>query len=119
MKTRSSKTMLLLALLLFSGGGLLFAHGTGEETKSQLSFTENKGQWEQNILFQSDFRGGRLFLERNNLMYVFYHPEDIANLHPHDGKVTDKIRLHAVKVEMTGGNTSAVEGNEEFSYHKN
>lgn len=119
MKTRSAKTMLLLALLLFSGVGFLFAHGTGEETKSQLSFTENKGQWEQNILFQADFRGGRLFLEKNNLMYVFYHPEDMASMHPKDGKVTDRVRLHAVKVEMTGGNASAVEGNEEFSYHKN
>ena len=110
--------MLLSALLLFSGSSLLFAHGNTGEAQ-QLSFTENKGQWEQNILFQSDFRGGRLFLEKKNLMYVFYHPEDMANLHPHDGKVADRIRLHAVKVEMTRGNASAVEGHGEFSYRKN
>src|SRR5690349_9533751 len=72
----------------------------GHEGNSHLLFTENKGQWESNILFQTDFRGGRLFLEKNDFMYVFYHPDDFAYLHPRDGKVTSQMRLHAVKVEL-------------------
>jgi len=121
MKPFSSKIILVFALVLSASGGFLFAHNPPEAgTPSHLTFTENKGQWENNILFRTDFRGGRLFLEKNVFTYVFYHPDDFEYLHPHDGKVTDKIRLHAVKVEPVQSMSSvSVSGNEEESYHKN
>ncbi|MBK5286221.1 MAG: PKD domain-containing protein [Bacteroidia bacterium] len=120
MKPFSSKLILVFAPILFGGGNFLFAHNPPAAATSHLSFTENKGQWENNILFRTDFSGGRLFLEKNNFTYVFYHPDDIENLHPHDGKVTTQIRLHAVKVELAGGTNSATTGGrEEETYHKN
>src|SRR5258705_5886360 len=75
MKAFSSQIMFLTMLLAFFCFNVypVFAE---HEHGSHLSFTENKGQWESNILFQADFRGGRLFLEKNDFTYVFYHPED-------------------------------------------
>jgi gliding motility-associated-like protein len=119
MKTFSSQIMfltMLLAFFCFSVYPALAEHEHG----SHLSFTENKGQWESNILFQADFKGGRLFLEKNDFMYVFYHPEDFEYLHPHNGKVTTSMRLHAVKVEMKQCLPSVtVKGGEAESYHAN
>jgi gliding motility-associated-like protein len=119
MKTFSSEIMFRAMLLAFFCFSIppVFAEN---EPGSHLSFTENKGQWENNILFQTDFRGGRLFLEKNNFMYVFYQPEDYEYLHPHNGKVTTSMRLHAVKVEMKQSmNSVSVIGKEPESYPKN
>src|SRR5260221_4086560 len=119
MKTFSSELLFSAMLLTFSCFSISPAraeHGNN----SSLSFTENKGQWESTILFRTDFRGGRLFLEKNNFTYVFYHPEDFEYLHPHNGKVTSQMRLHAVKVEMENSmNSVSVAGRDEESDHKN
>src|SRR6185436_7645771 len=116
MKTFSSQIIFLL-MLLASFCCSIYPVFAEHEHSSPLSFTENKGQWENNILFQTDFRGGRLFLEKNDFMYVFYHPEDFEYLHPHNGKVTSSIRLHAVKVEMKQSMPSvAVSGKDAESY---
>src|SRR5690242_21751132 len=106
MKTFSSELIIRAMLLAFFCFGVCPAFADHEHD-SHLAFTENKGQWESNILFRADFRGGRLFLEENNFMYVFYHPEDITRLHPSPEHTPPEfIRLHAVKVDMVGSNSS-------------
>lgn len=119
MKTFSSKLVRAALLFAFSCFSFHFAgaHGQG----SRLSFTENKGQWENHILFRADFRGGRLFLEKNNFMYVFYHPEDMRRMHPGDGHTSPEfIRLHSVKVEMAGSSSQGeIKGANPETYSKN
>ncbi len=44
---------------------------------STSSFIENKGQWEEDILFKSSFKGGNLWVQRNKLLF---HLQDFQKL---------------------------------------
>jgi gliding motility-associated-like protein len=72
---------------------------------SRVKYVENKNQWEDFVRYEADFRGGKLFLEDNRFTYIFYNSDDMLSLHPHEGgSRPEKIRLHAVKVNIKGGN---------------
>ena len=63
-------------------------------------FTENKGQWNQNILYKLGLSNAHLYLEQNRFTWVFYSPEYLETIHPH-------------------GNHQPVQGNNAFAYHVN
>ena len=87
---------------------------------AKVQYIENKNQWEEFIRYQADFRGGKIFLENNRFTYVFYHPDDIQSLHPHEGKQISKVRLHALKVHAIGGNKSPnIVATDSATYHHN
>ena len=46
---------------------------------SYLNYVENKGQWNDQVLFKTDFRGGNLFVEKSAFTYVFYPKNGIHN----------------------------------------
>jgi hypothetical protein len=46
-----------------------------------IKFTENKGQWNGNVLFKAHLDGGSLFLEKNCFTYNFYEKEKMRGLH--------------------------------------
>ncbi|MCX6291840.1 MAG: PKD domain-containing protein [Bacteroidetes bacterium] len=99
----------LLVMILFLGSFKNLFALAGEKSPpvsfpSNVHFIENKKQWENFIRYEADFKGGKLFLEDNRFTYLFYHPDDIQAIHPHQGKATDKIRLHAIRVHPSGGN---------------
>lgn len=48
-----------------------------------VRFTENKGQWNGNILFELKINNGSMFLEQNRITYHFIHEEDLEKLHGH------------------------------------
>jgi len=72
-----------------------------------IEFRENKGQWEENVMFRARIPAGDLFLEKNALTYRFYKEEDlnrIDKLHhqfiknpTHQDSI---INMHAFKVEF-------------------
>ncbi|MBT6438366.1 MAG: PKD domain-containing protein, partial [Flavobacteriales bacterium] len=83
--------------------------------ESPIKFIENKGQWQDNILFRADIPGGALFLERDKLTYVFSHPDDIERIHSvHHGYepyVDDiQIRCHSYNVTFQGGLNPVIKG---------
>jgi hypothetical protein len=89
-----------------------------------LNYVENKGQWNSKVLYQSDFRGGRLFLEKNALTYVFYPPDGVERFHPH--KVADKnivisdvLTFEAIRMEFLNSANAVVEpaGQKSFYYN--
>ncbi len=95
-------------MLIFSMNENVFAR-SGDKAPppkfpSKVRFAENKNQWENFIRYEAAFRGGKIFLENNRFTYLFYHPDDMQSLHPHEGKQIDKIRLHAVRIHAAGGN---------------
>lgn len=55
---------------------------------SQLTFTENKGQWDETILFKSEFSGGNLYIENNQLNFNFYDFEHLNHLVGHHHKLS-------------------------------
>lgn len=70
--------------------------------KSAIQFTENKGQWEPNVLYKADIPVGNLFIEKNVLTYLFIDKE-AAHERQH-GKNISKARFHSVKVKFVGAN---------------
>ncbi len=54
-----------------------------DDVPSYLNYIKNKGQWNSKVLYQTDFRGGRLFLEKNAFTYLFYPQDGLRELHPH------------------------------------
>ncbi len=72
-----------------------------------LRFTENKGQWESNILFRAQLDGGALFLEKNSLTFNFYDKVRYRQLH-HGQFPPDKnadVKGHAYRISFVNANT--------------
>ena len=89
-----------------------------------LNFIENKGQWNNKVIYQSDFRGGRLFLERNALTYVFYPPGGVDRFHPHAGGLTDTIgntlTFQAIRMDFLNSTTNpTIEPAEQKNFYCN
>ncbi len=63
-------------------------------------FTENKGQWNENILYRLNLSNAHLYLEHNRFTWVFYSPEYLETIHPHS-------------------NHQPFSGNNAFAYHMN
>ena len=103
------------------------------EDPSYVNFIQNKGQWNPKVLYQADFRGGRMFLEQNAFTYLFYPPDGLRQLHPHQksaitnqrsGTFSDpneKITLsfQVVKMEFVGSNPNGLTNqlNKKSFYH--
>jgi gliding motility-associated-like protein len=80
---------------------------------SHIEFKENKGQWENNILFKAQLPAGQLYLEQNKLTYQFFNEKDMVRMGDlHHGwiknpQASDSIlNLHAFEVEFINALTS-------------
>ncbi len=73
-----------------------------------LRFTENKGQWDNNILFRAQLDGGALFLEKDKLTFNFYDKVKFRSLHQGGiakGKYKDlDIKEQAYRINFVGCN---------------
>jgi PKD repeat protein len=78
-------------------GILLFLMGftSPESALSQKGFIENKGQWDERILFKASIPGGNMLLLRDGFMYNIREYEDA---HPHSGHSFPTAKGHAIKV---------------------
>jgi gliding motility-associated-like protein len=106
----------------------LFARA-GNDAPSYLNYIKNNGQWNAKVLYQADFRGGRLFMERNAVTYLFYPQDGLTRLHPHHktnqaiqtGRNGDGVTLdfHAVRMEFVGSsaNPNTEQINKKPFYH--
>ena len=74
-----------------------------------LKFTENLGQWDDNILFRAQLDGGALFVEKKCLTFSFYDKKKLRSIH--NGGFEKKlykdynIVFHAYKVHFDGCNS--------------
>jgi len=78
-------------------------HAINKEPKSGIRFTENKNQWDENILYRAQLDGGVLFLEKNCFTYNFYDKGALrANHYGHaqNSLVRQSIRAHAFRVSF-------------------
>src|SRR4051812_950272 len=64
-----------------------FAHGDSTRkvvtphVSPALRFTENKGQWDNKILFRAQLDGGALYMERGCLTFNFYDKKKYRGIH--------------------------------------
>jgi gliding motility-associated-like protein len=66
-------------ILLFSKNSL--AQEKISEPQNTVRFTENKGQWENQVLYRAQLDGGVLFFEKNCFTYNFYDKETLRENH--------------------------------------
>lgn len=89
-----------------------------------LRFTENKGQWDNNILFRAQLDGGGLFMEKNCLTFNFYDKKKYRGIH-HGGMSkgiysNQDINCHAYKIHFVNCNPSpGIEKYEQGSDYEN
>ncbi len=57
------------------------------KTQAGIRFTENKGQWEKNILYKADLDGGALFVEANKLSFNLYDKKALRLNHIGKNKI--------------------------------
>ncbi len=87
--------------------------------QAQLRFTENKGQWSNPAAFKADLKGATLFVQSNQLSYLFYDAQQL-NAYQHDAANLKSIKAHAISIEFLGGNPKAIcEGVNAFSDYSN
>jgi gliding motility-associated-like protein len=109
-----------ITILLTWGLGAL-AHGGGQHGVAKFvgkqKFTENKGQWVDEVKFEATMPNGKLWLENNAFYYFLYHEKETAQIsHPGQGKgEMVSVQGHAYKttfrqansqVRMSGANPS-------------
>lgn len=84
---------------------------------AQLYFTENKGQWDDNVLSRTMAGNSAFYLMQEGYTVVMHHPEDYRAIfeymhgHTADGRPADKrqaqpalLRSHAYKVKFANSN---------------
>lgn len=84
------------------------AGSSSHQESSQITFTENKGQWTGEAKYKASLNGGVLFLTDKGLVYNFFSKEDMQKAHEAGDKGQDEnlsIRGHAYKVNFTGSNS--------------
>ena len=108
------KLSLLLVVCFF-----VLQHRSQTDTSTQvviphvspsLRFTENLGQWQDNVLCRAQLDGGQLYLEKNCLTFNFYDKKKMSALHHGGiGKEAYKdfnIKGHTYRVLFEGCNPS-------------
>lgn len=111
--------LILVPVLAFAGQS---RHGSPDI--SYLTYIQNKGQWNSNVLYKSEFRGGTIFLENSAFTYVFKPKEGI---HRHDVSKKEKnkststtINFHVLRMDFEGAIAGhAVIANEKQSFYNN
>lgn len=106
---------LLLLLLPFC----VFSQTTNL-TNSYLNYIENKGQWNESILYKSSFRGGEIFVEKNTFTYLFYPKEGFEEFHHRPSSAKNKATFHAVKMHFKNAlETATIKPSEKQSHYTN
>ncbi len=104
------KTQLLSAITLLFLAFCL----TPIEASAQLSFVENKGQWESHILYKLSLNNGAMFLENNSITFNFMDRKDHDHSFAHHGETEHRdeniINFHAYRVHFRGANPNPVVG---------
>ncbi len=113
--------------------------------KSAIYFTENKQQWDDNVLFRSQLYGGYLYIENNCLTYYFRDEKTLKHRHGaknltqedldksreyflktgkqlkhEDSANLDSLKAHAYQVKFLGKNShSKIYGFNQTQYTEN
>lgn len=77
---------LVYSLILFC---VLWSFSLQARTGDGVLFIENKGQWDESVLYLAKFAGGILYVQQDGIVYEFYEQETAAGHNP-------KEHVHAV-----------------------
>lgn len=76
--------------------------------QSYIKFSENKGQWNKNVLFRSVLDGGVLFIEKDKLTFNFYDKKKFRRFHEGGAHSANDLTFkgHAFQVNFLNSNTN-------------
>lgn len=106
------KSVFSIFFLLFVQN--LIAHA--DCTDCSLFFIENKGQWEQQIRYKSEFGGGAVFFEKDRLTFALCNQEQkrrvlnhagLFNKYPISTTNDSLVKFHAYQMVFANANTAA------------
>jgi gliding motility-associated-like protein len=94
---------------------LLYFVLTSLGVQAQYLFTENKGQWNENVQFKTTIPGGTLYLENNRFLFDRYDTETVSAVFAsHSGgdpiATPEKLACHAYEMLFVGSNLAAISG---------
>jgi len=101
-------TMKLLRLIFFSSFILLSILAKAQEISHDHSifhaFIENKGQWNDRVLFKSKFDGGNLWVQQNKFVFHLMDHSSVKELHgnPKDNNLIPSIPQTVVHLNFEG-----------------
>jgi gliding motility-associated-like protein len=98
-----ASTLLALALIVSSSS----VHCQSTPLSGAHPFTENEGQWHEQVMFRADLPDGYLFLERTSFTYSFYDGKPLKFIHavmPPEEGLPEYIDAHAFKVHFDNCN---------------
>ncbi|HRH38388.1 MAG TPA: hypothetical protein PK760_08590, partial [Flavobacteriales bacterium] len=75
-----------------------------------MDFVENKGQWDQHVLFRTNIGTGAIFLERDGFTYNFLSAQGVHQAHEAQGerqRNAAPVRGHAWNMRFMGARTGA------------
>lgn len=86
--------------------------------KAQIYFAENRGQWNDSVLFRADIPDGYLSVERNALVYTRFHTSNPDYFH-HGPEKGDTFLVHNLRIELNGAglHTQGVGEKKRPEYH--
>ncbi len=110
MKTLYTTLALFLCISFYSNQ--LYASGETERDDFP-NFIENKGQWEDRVLYQAEMFSASIFLEADRLTYLLMDDNDLHDLHHRhhhpEENWSEELLLdaHAFNVQFVGANSDA------------
>lgn len=111
---------LLLFLLLFVSG-ISWSQVIEHNHSIKHAFIENKGQWDKQVLFQSKFNGGNLWVQQKKMIFHLQDYSDMHDVHVARNKVKGdvKIKQTVVHLNFVGANdvTSIEKSHESTQYY--
>lgn len=98
------RTLFLFALVFSS---FISIYGEGISANPKSGFVPNAGQWNSQVNYRIGIPNGALFLRNSGLTYVLYDGEAVHNKHeqshhPQQASSIDKIKHHAVNMNLLG-----------------
>ncbi len=84
-----------------------------------IHFTQNRGQWEPQVVFRAQMRLSTLFIEKDCFTLVLQHPDNENLQHPHHHHDKHTYRQHSYKINFLNSNTAAIDGENQADGYEN
>lgn len=123
---RSSVWKKINLYLLCTGCLYTMKTQANELHEPKIEFIENAGQWEKEVLYKADLAGGWLFLEQDQLTYLFLeshthgHGVGAHNNKQHLHHDETKIKGHTYRSKWIGSNKyTEIQAEQSYDHHLN
>lgn len=114
-----SRNILAFTFLCLAGNISAYGHGAEPAGISDPQFSENKGQWQQNVLYRIRLNTGFIYFEKDKLTFLLTQPKTEEEHHHHAHDKSDTLRnLHAFNVHFEGSNPAVTSSGAQSYKHR-